>query len=93
MLFIIIKSVTFVNLIAKKYNNSMKLLVREQIKTLLAQEGVKLKELAAMISEKTGKNCAPNVLSRKLTHGTLSYNEVILITELLGYEISFNKKV
>lgn len=71
----------------------MKLLVREQIKTLLAQEGVLLKELAAMISEKTGKNCAPNVLSRKLTRGTMSYNEAILIAELLGYEISFNKKL
>lgn len=69
----------------------MKLLVREQIKTLLAQEGVMLKELAAMITERTGKNCAPNVLSRKLSHGTLSYNETVMIAELLGYEISFNK--
>ncbi len=69
----------------------MKLLVREQIKTLLAQEGILLKDLAAMISERTGKNCAPNVLSRKLTRGTLSYNETLMIAELLGYEISFNK--
>ena len=33
----------------------MKLLVREQIKTLLAQEGIKLKELAKIIEEATGK--------------------------------------
>ncbi len=70
----------------------MKLLVKEQIKTLLAQEGIKLKELAAMVTEKTGKNCAPNVLSRKLTRGTLTYNDTLMIAELLGYEISFNKK-
>ena len=69
----------------------MKLQVKEQIKTLLAQEGILLKDLAAMISERTGKNCAPNVLSRKLTRGTLSYNETLMIAELLGYEISFNK--
>ena len=70
----------------------MKLLVREQIKTLLAQENIKLKDLAAMISEQTGKNCAPNVLSRKLSRGTLSYNEAIMIFELLGYEISLTRK-
>ncbi|MBE7702918.1 MAG: LLM class flavin-dependent oxidoreductase [Cyanobacteria bacterium SIG28] len=70
----------------------MKLLVREQIKTLLAQEGVKLKDLAAMITSETGKNCAPNVLSRKLTRGTLSYNETLMIAELLGYDIIFQKK-
>ncbi|MBQ4115702.1 hypothetical protein IJD34_09910 [bacterium] len=70
----------------------MKLLAREQVKTLLAQENVKLKELALMLSEVTGKNCAPNVLSRKLTRGTLSYNETLMIAELLGYEIAFIKK-
>ena len=70
----------------------MKLLVREQVKTLLAQENIKLKDLAAMISEQTGKNCAPNVLSRKLSRGTLSYNEAIMIFELFGYEISLTRK-
>lgn len=69
----------------------MNLLAREQIKSLLAQENVMLKELALLISEHTGKNCAPNVLSRKLSKGTLSYNEAVIIAELLGYEISFNK--
>lgn len=34
----------------------MKLLVREQVKTLLAQEGVKLKELAVMLSDKKVKD-------------------------------------
>ncbi len=76
---------------AKMYNKFMKLRVREQIKTLLLQEGIYLKDLAQMISEKTGKYCAPNCLSRKLTRGTLSYNDTLMIAELLGYEISFNK--
>ena len=70
----------------------MKLLVREQIKTLLAQEGIKLKELAAMLTEHNGKNCAPNVLSRKLTRGTLSYNEALVIADLLDYDIRFIKR-
>ena len=45
-----------------------------------------------MISEQIGKNCAPNVLSRKLSRGTLSYNETLMIAELLGYDIAFIKK-
>ena len=70
----------------------MKLLIKEQIKTLLAQEGVKLKEHAEMISEKNNENCSANSLSQKLRRGTLSYNETLLIAELLGYEITFIKK-
>lgn len=92
MLFILLKSSIFVNLITYLYNLCMKLLVREQIKTLLVQENIKLKELALMITEKTGKNCAPNVLSRKLSRGTLSYNETLMIAELLGYKINFVKE-
>lgn len=70
----------------------MKLQVREQIKTLLAQEDVKLKELAVMITEKTGKKCASDSLSQKLRRGSLTYNETLMIAELLGYEIAFIKK-
>ena len=70
----------------------MKLLIKEQIKTLLAQEGIKLKELAEMISERTGENCSSNSLSQKLRRGTLSYNETLMIAELLGYDIIFQKK-
>ena len=73
------------------YNICMNLLAREQIKSLLAQESVKLKDLAILMSERVGKNCAPNVLSRKLSKGTLSYNEAVMIADLLGYEIIFNK--
>ena len=70
---------------------SMKLHIREQVKVLLAQEGLMLKDLAKMISEKTGKNCAPNSLSQRLTRGSMSYKDVLLIADLLGYEIEFKK--
>ncbi|MBR1680863.1 hypothetical protein IJ707_03630 [bacterium] len=69
----------------------MKLLAREQVKTLLAQEGIKLKELAAMITEKSGKRCLPNNLSQKMGKGTLTYNDMLMIAELLGYKIEFVK--
>lgn len=70
----------------------MKLLVKEQIKTLLAQEGLMLKELAEIISQKTGKKCTPDSLSQKLRRGSLTYNETLLIAELLGYRIEFVKE-
>lgn len=70
----------------------MKLLVKEQIKTLLAQEGLMLKELAEILSQKTGKKCTPDSLSQKLRRGSLTYNETLLIAELLGYRIEFVKE-
>lgn len=70
----------------------MKLFVKEQIKTLLAQEGIKLKELAEMIEKGTGKKCSPNSLSQKLSRETMTYNEAITIAELLGYKIKFEKE-
>lgn len=71
----------------------MKLFVKEQIKTLLAQEGIKLKELAMMIETKTGKKCSANSLSQKLSRETLTYNEVVLIADLLNYEIKYEKNI
>ena len=70
----------------------MKLQVKEQLKVLLVQENIMLKELAVMISEKTGKKYTSNSLSQKLRRGTLSYNETLIIADILGYEIEFNKK-
>ena len=69
----------------------MKLQAKEQIKTLLAQENMKLKDLAQLLSEKTGKKWTPNSLSQKLRRGTLTYNETLLIAEILGYNIQFEK--
>lgn len=69
----------------------MKLLLKEQIKILYVQEGLKLKELAALIEEKTGNKCSPDALSHKINRGTMTYNEAINIAEILGYEVKFEK--
>ena len=63
---------------------------REQIKSLLALRGLTLKKLAQMITEKTGQNCSSASLSNKFSRGTMSYHEVMMIAEMLGFEISFN---
>jgi hypothetical protein len=70
----------------------MQLFIREQIKVLLAQECLKLKELAEMITEKTGKKCSPNALSKKLNRGTMTYNEAVIIACILGYKIQYIKE-
>lgn len=67
----------------------MKLKVREQIKSLLVARNITMKELAQMLSEKIGKEYSLANLSAKLSRGTLTYNEVLLVAELLNYEIKF----
>ncbi len=70
----------------------MQMLVREQVKTLLAQEGIKMKDLAIKMEELSGKTYSLQNLSHRLRRGTLTYNEMLLIANILGYEISFQKK-
>ena len=70
----------------------MRLKVREQVKTLLSQEGLTQKELAAMLTTKTSKKYTQTSLAQKLHRGTLSYNEVMTIAEILGYDIQYIKQ-
>ncbi len=70
----------------------MQMLVREQVKTLLAQEGIKMKDLAIKMEEISGRTYSLQNLSHRLRRGTLTYNEMLLIADILGYEISFNKQ-
>ncbi|MBR1424646.1 LLM class flavin-dependent oxidoreductase [bacterium] len=62
---------------------------REQIKSLLAIRGMTLKKLAQLLTEKNGKTCTLTALSNKLRRGTITYNEVMKITEILGFKISY----
>lgn len=71
----------------------MQMLVREQVKTLLAQEGIKMKDLAIKMEEISGRTYSLQNLSHRLRRGTLTYNEMLLIADILGYEISFQKKL
>ena len=66
---------------------------KNQVKVLLTYENVKLKELALLITEKTGKKYTPDGLSHKLNRGRLTYDEMLVIADVLNYEIDFKKKV
>lgn len=63
---------------------------REVVKILLMQNNLSLSKLARMLSS-DDKKVYQQSLSAKLINGTLKYNEMVQICELLGYEIEFKK--
>lgn len=65
---------------------------RNQVKVMLAYENVKLKDLAIMLSDRLGRKYTLDGLSHKLRRSRLTYDEMLVISELLGYEICFVKK-
>ena len=70
----------------------MRINAKNQVKILLTYEGVLQKDLAMMLSKKTGKKYSAGGLSHKLNRGHLTYDEMVLITEILGYDITFTKR-
>ena len=69
----------------------MKLNAKELIKLLLAKESLTQKELVYLLNEKTNKKYTQDGFSRKLTKGTITFNEVVLIADVLDYELNFDK--
>lgn len=65
---------------------------KNQVKLLLMLEDVKLKELVVKLSETTSKKYTSDGLSHKLSRGRLTYDEMLLIADILGYKIEFSKK-
>ena len=63
---------------------------REVVKILLMKNKVSLSKLARMLSTED-KKVYQQSPSAKLINGTLKYNEMVQICELLGYEIEFKK--
>ena len=66
----------------------MKLNAKELIQLLLTKEGITQKEIAEKLKNRTGKILAPSGLSRKLSQGTITYNEVVMIADILGYDLT-----
>ena len=71
----------------------MNIKVRERIKKILIERNITMKEIAKLLGEKLGKPCSPENLSSKLIRGTLTYNEVALICDILDYDIEFKSRV
>lgn len=74
------------------YNYRMKLSAKDLIKLLLSKENITQKELASIITEKTGKKMTQDGLSRKLNRDTITYREFSAIVDILGYNINIEHK-
>lgn len=66
--------------------------VREDIKILLVKECTTLTAIAKKLSDKLDKNVTVDGLSQKLRKGSMRYDDVKLIAEILGYKIKFEKE-
>ena len=64
---------------------------KEQLKILIVKEGLTVKKLAGMLSDKTGKNYTQQSLQHKISLSSLRYDEMEAIADILGYEININK--
>ena len=70
----------------------MRLSAKEIIKVLLNREKVLQKDLVNLLTEKTGKKYTSGSLSQKISRKTISYDEVSLIADILGYDIEFKRR-
>lgn len=70
----------------------MKLDANTQIRTLLTMRGSNITKLAKLMTEKTGKSCTRQNLSNRLKAGTIRYDEMLVIADILGFEIDFKEK-
>lgn len=63
-----------------------------QIRVFLAQRGSNITKLAKLLEERTGKSCTKQNLSNRLRAGTIRYDEMLIIADILGFEIKFDEK-
>lgn len=70
----------------------MKLDANTQIRVFLTQRGSNITKLAKLLEEKTGKHFTRQSLSNRLRAGTIRYDEMLIIADILGFEISFDEK-
>lgn len=61
--------------------------IRDEVKIMLASKRMSMKELAARMTELSGKNYSQSLLSHKLKDESLRYSEMKLICKILGYRI------
>lgn len=63
-----------------------------EIKFLLSNKGLTLTYLAQQMEHKLKKPYSIANLSNKLRKGTITYQEIKLIADILGYEVKFIEK-
>ena len=65
---------------------------RDKIKSFIALNGIYIKKVALLMSEKSGKNYTEDSLGGKIRRESLTFKEAELLAEVLGYSVEFVKK-
>ena len=66
--------------------------VRKEIKRLLLESDMTLSELSSLLGQRLNRNYSIQSLSNKLGNETISYVEIKLIADILGYNVEYKKK-
>jgi len=66
--------------------------VKKQLKHLLLEEDLKIKDIVPKLTEKTGKCYVYDSFIHRLKRATITYEEMLDIAEILGYDIQFVKR-
>jgi hypothetical protein len=67
-------------------------MIINEVKKLLLDVNVSLTELAAEMGKRLNKHYSLNNLSGKLHNETITYREMKLIADILGYDLNFTSK-
>lgn len=65
--------------------------IRNEIKSYIAKSGMTLTEIVNKYNETHEPTTTQNI-SNKLTRGTIKYQEVVDMAEIMGYKINWEKK-
>jgi len=68
------------------------IMIKNEVKKALLDANFSLTELAEAMGKKLNKKYSLNNLSNKLRNETITYREMKLIAEILGYDLGFTKK-
>ncbi len=66
--------------------------IRNEIKSYIAASGWTITDIVKIMNEKYGTDTTPQNLSNKLSRGTIKYDEVKQIAEIINYKIEWTKK-
>lgn len=68
-------------------------MIINDLKKILLDVNITLTELANALSKRLNKPYSMQNLSNKLRNETITYREMLIIADILGYELKFIEKV
>lgn len=66
--------------------------IKNEIRSYIVKKGLSTQKLAELLNEKYGRKESAQNLTNKLNRGSLRYNEVLEIADVLGYKIQWTEK-